>query len=265
MVVYYLIGYRKDVVMRNLLIAFPEKTEKERIRIAKNFYLNLVDAFIESIKMITISKKEVQKRTDGDFEIINNLISEGRNIHILVGHQFNWEFANLLYALNLKIPFVGIYMPISNKIIDRIFYHFRERFGTVLISATSFRSKMHTVFDKQYMLALAADQSPSAPGSGFWMNFFNKPVPFVIGPAKGAVKNNTAVVYVSFKKIKRGFYQFKATLIANNGADYTPEQLTVFYKNELEKAIRDDPANYLWSHKRWKWEWDEAYRSKWAE
>ena len=35
--IYYIIGYRKDVVMKNLLIAFPEKTEKERILIAKNF------------------------------------------------------------------------------------------------------------------------------------------------------------------------------------------------------------------------------------
>src|SRR5690349_15015236 len=71
--VYYVFGYRKKIVMANLLQAFPEKTEKERIRIAKDFYHNLIDTFIESLKFISISKKQVQKRSSGDLELINEL------------------------------------------------------------------------------------------------------------------------------------------------------------------------------------------------
>ncbi|MBL7709574.1 MAG: hypothetical protein JNJ86_10905, partial [Chitinophagaceae bacterium] len=52
---------------------------------------------------------------------------------------------------------------------------------------------------------------------------------------------------------------FTATLLAENGSDYTPQQLTVMYKNEVEKIIRRDPANYLWSHRRWKYDWKEEY------
>ena len=73
--------------------------------------------------------------------------------------------------------------------------------------------------DKQYMLALAADQNPGGPNAAYWLNFFGKPTPFVTGPEKGAIKNNAAVVFVGFKKIKRGYYNFTTTLLTEQSAD----------------------------------------------
>lgn len=258
-ILYYVAGYREELVLNNLLIAFPEKTEEERKEIAKQFYLNFTDTFIESIKMISIGKDEVVRRSNCDFELINQLIDKGNNLHVMVGHQFNWEFANLVYAMHIRIPFVGIYMPVNNKIIDKIFLKVRERYGTIMISAKDFKNKMHTVFSEQYMLALAADQNPGNPAGAYWLKFFSKPAPFVTGPGKGAVKNNTAVVFVAFEKPRRGYYSYKATLVAANGASHTPEQLTVLYKNILEDTIRKNPSNYLWSHRRWRHEWKEGY------
>ena len=257
--VYRVKGYRKQLVMNNLLIAFPEKTEAERKQIAKDFYLNFTDTFIESIKMLSISKKNVVRRSDCEFEYINELIDKGNNIHIMAGHQFNWEFANIVYAMRLRIPFVGLYAPIGNKIFDRIFYKVRSRYGTILISTRDFIKKMHNVFTEQYILALAADQNPGNASNAYWLNFFGKPAPFVKGPGKGAVKNNTAVVYVGFEKVKRGHYAFHIVPIAANGSDHTPEELTILYKEALEKAIRKNPSNYLWTHRRWRHEWKEEY------
>ena len=259
------IKYRKDIVLNNLKIAFPEKSEEERKQIAKKFYKYFADNFIESLKFISISKKQLLKRSTGDFDLLNNLISKGYNINIMAGHQFNWEYANLLYAINLKIPFVGVYGPISNKAIERIFLAFRRRYGTILISAPDFKNKMHTVFEKQYMLALAADQNPSNPASGYWLNFFGHPTPFVTGPEKGAIKNNAAVVYVGFKKIKRGHYQFETTLLCEEGRKTNDGELTKLYRDTLEKTVRQDPANYLWSHRRFKFEWKEEYAAFWKD
>ena len=59
--IYYVVGYRKDVVFKNLTIAFPEKSDEEKIKISKEFYGLFVDTFIETIKLISISKKEFQK------------------------------------------------------------------------------------------------------------------------------------------------------------------------------------------------------------
>jgi Kdo2-lipid IVA lauroyltransferase/acyltransferase len=262
---FHVIKYRKDIVLNNLKIAFPEKSEQERIKIAKNFYLYFTDTFIESIKFISISKKQLLKRSTGSFDIINNLVERGFNINIMAGHQFNWEYANLLYAINLKIPFVGIYGPIANKTIGKIFFKFRERYGTILISAPDFTNKMHSVFEKQYMLALAADQNPSNPASGYWINFFGRPTPFVAGPEKGAIKKNAAIVYVGFRKIKRGYYHFDTTLLAENSANTKVGELTCLYRDILEKTIRQDPANYLWSHRRFKFEWKDEYKDIWMD
>jgi KDO2-lipid IV(A) lauroyltransferase len=257
--VFYIVKYRRDVVMNNLQLAFPEKTTAERRRIAKQFYHNFIDSFMESIKFLSISKKWIQKRSTGEYDLINSMIDKGRNVHIMAAHQFNWEFGNLLYAMNLKIPFVGIYMTISNKSLNKIFFDIRKRYGTILISAQDFKNKMHQVFSGQHVMGLAADQNPGDPRNAYWVNFMGKPAPFVTGPAKGAVKYNTAVVFVGFHKVKRGHYHFKATLLAENGSEFTPQQLTLKYKTEVERTIRMDPANYLWSHRRWKYEWKPEY------
>ncbi len=262
-VVYYVIRYRRDIVLQNLAIAFPDKAIAARKKIARQFYRNLIDTFVESIKFISITERQLEKRSSGDFELINNLIASGRNVHIMVGHQFNWEFANLLYARHLSIPFAAVYMPISNKALDRIFFNVRRRFGTVLISKDEFKTRRHEVFSSQYILALAADQNPGILSNAYWVNFFSKPVPFVTGPSRGAVKNNTAVVYIGFKKINRGHYHFQATLLTGNGGAHTPEQLTLMYRDVLEDTIRQDPANYLWSHRRWRWDWKEEYGPVW--
>jgi len=249
--------YRRDVVLGNLRIAFPGKTEEERKKIARKFYQYFTDTFIESIKCISISKKELEKRNTGSYELINGLLDRGYNINVLGGHQFNWEYGSLLYSLHTKIPITAVYMPISNKVVDKIFYDIRTRYGSVFVSAADFKNTVDTLTKKQYILALAADQNPGDPRYAYWIRFFGRLTPFVTGPEKGAVKNDAAVVFVNFKKVKRGHYHFEPRLLAEHTADRKEGELTCLYRDALEDSIRDDPANYLWSHRRFKFEWKE--------
>ncbi len=263
--IYYVFKYRRKVVMQNLLIAFPEKTNKERIRIAKDFYHGFVDTFIETIKLISITKKSFLKRVDGNYEIINELAQKGKSVQLQSGHHFNWEYVNWFIGIKIKIPFYGIYLPIQNKSLDKIFYNFRSRFGTRLLSAYDFKHRREELLQQQYAIGIVADQNPSNPEHAYWLNFFTKPVPFVKGPAKGAIKNNTAVVFVRFKKLQRGRYFFYHELITENAAEYTEQELTIKYRDFLEESIREQPANYLWSHRRWKWEYKNEYNRLWID
>jgi KDO2-lipid IV(A) lauroyltransferase len=258
--VFYVFKYRRKVVLDNLAIAFPGKTGKERWQIAKEFYHNMIDTFMESIKFMTITKKQILKRSSGDFTLLHEFIKTGKNLHLMAGHQFNWEFANALTAIKLEGLFVGIYMPIANKALDKIFYNFRKKWGTILISATDFKNNKNSeAFNSQYALGLAADQNPGHPANAYWMHFMGKPAPFVTGPGKGAVKNNTAVIMVGMHKRKRGYYHFSTQLLAAEGSKHTPEELTKLYRDALEQVINADPSNYLWSHRRWKYEWKAEY------
>lgn len=264
-IMYRVAGYRKKIVLVNLRIAFPEKTEQERKQIAKAFYRNLVDTFIETIKLLSISEKEFNKRAIAEWDEILALEAKGVNIQFQSGHQMNWEYVNWAVSKKMNIPFIGIYMQIGNASIDRLFYNLRSKFGTVLVSAGEFRSRMHKIFNQQYSLALAADQNPWNPQNSYWLYFFSKPAPFVTGPDTGARKNKSALVFVKFIKTKRGHYQFKPTIIVEDASIMKPGEITHLYRDYLEYTIREHPDNYLWSHRRWKIDYKEEYRKNWID
>ena len=257
--VFYVFKYRRDVVMKNLLIAFPEKTEQERRKIAKRFYHNLIDTFIETIKMISASGNYISKRFRGNWEVINNLKATGRPIQLHVGHNFNWEWGNAAGSQEFAIPFVGVYMPIANKIFDRLFIRLRSRFGTLLVRATHMREDFLPYRNRQYILGLAADQNPGNPTSGWWFRFFGRPTPFVKGPARGATSNSTAVVFGYIHKPRRGYYEMVLSVATENAAGTDPIALTKQFVEYTEQVIRKHPEMWLWSHRRWKHEWKEEY------
>ena len=264
-ILYRVAGYRKAIVEGNLAIAFPEKTEAERKVIASKFYRNLTDTFIESIQMLSMSDARIQKRATINGEAVRALEASGKNIQYHSGHQMNWEYGNYAVAKNSGIPFIAIYMRIKNKAVDRLFVKLRSRPGSVMIAAQDFKSRMHNVFNNQYAIGLVADQNPGVPSNAYWLNFFGRPTPFVTGPDKGARRNKVAVVFVKFTKIKRGYYHFHQEVITDDASSWTEGMLTRRYRDFLEQAIREQPENYLWSHRRWKWGWDNSYARRWID
>ncbi len=262
---YYVVGYRKKVVMHNLTIAFPEKSQEDRVRISKKFYKNLTDTFIESIKMISISDKSFYKRVSMDLTDTIALAKKGKNIQFHCGHQFGWEYGNWMVAKTMPIPFIGIYMKINNKPLDKIFYKVRSKPGTLLVAAHEFKNRMHQLFTEQYCIGLAADQNPGMPNTAFWLNFFNRPTPFVTGPDKAAVRNNVAVVFVKLVKQRRGVYVLIPTVITEEAGTLKEGDITLLYRDFLEATIRENPDNYLWSHRRWKWPYSKEYESRWID
>ncbi len=253
------------MVFNNLAIAFPEKSPPEKERIAKQFYRNLVDTFIETIKMLSISREEIFKRARFDFTEVQQMLDKGKNIQLHSGHQMNWEYGHWSVAWQGNVPWVGVYMRINNKALDRLFFNLRNKGNTVLVAAQEFKARAHVVFKEQYMLGLLADQNPGAPHSSYWLNFFGRPAPFITGPDKGARKNNTAVFFVNFVKLRRGYYRFEPKLVIENGAELKEGELTLLYRDFLEETIKLDPANYLWSHRRWKWPYKKEYRERWID
>ena len=61
-ILYYLVGYRKKVVLDNLKLAFPNKSEAALKKIRKASYRHLCDVFLEMLKLLTMSKETHQKR-----------------------------------------------------------------------------------------------------------------------------------------------------------------------------------------------------------
>lgn len=256
---FYVFKYRRDVVMGNLMIAFPEKTENERRAIAKKFYHNLIDMFLETIKMITVSEKTLEKRFTANWDLVNAVHPTGKSVQVHVGHNFNWEWGNMIMTKKTVFKLLAVYMPMSSKIMERLFYKLRTRNGAVFLRATHMKEEFVPYLNTQYLLGLVADQSPGHPGNAWWFNFFGRPTPFVKGPAKAAIANNTAVVFAFVHKPRRGYYEATFSLATENFQLLTEVELTQKFAMYLEGVIKQYPEMWLWSHRRWKWEWKPEY------
>jgi KDO2-lipid IV(A) lauroyltransferase len=265
LLIYYVIGYRKNVVMTNLMIAFPHETEAKKRSIAKKFYKNFIDTLIEAIKMMSVNDEFILKRFTGNFQMVNDYYKTGKSCHLLVGHTFNWEWGNHAASLQFQYKFLGVYMPIANKVLDRIFYKLRSRAKTVLLSAHNMKTDMMEHRNSQYALGLAADQNPGGPDRAYWLNFFGQPAPFVTGPEKNARAENLIVFFCNIRKQGRGYYNLELTLATENAGELQPGELTTKFVRYLENNITEQPDMWLWTHKRWKHRWKDEYAHLWVD
>ena len=97
--IYYLVRYRRKIVYLNLGNSFPDKSKKEISNIARQFYKNLCDFMVETLKLITINEKsllEIIHIDNGARTLIEDCYNNSRQMIILSGHCFNWEVVSVL-------------------------------------------------------------------------------------------------------------------------------------------------------------------------
>ena len=258
-------GYRKKVVMENLAYAFPEKTDEERRQIARRFYRNFVDNWIETIKLISVSQQSLNKRISGNFEIFHELHAKGRSVQVNLGHFFNWEIMTLYTGLHQPFTFLTVYLPQSSKVMDRLMKYIRGRWGNPLIPSTDMARSILPWRKKQYLLALGADQSTPFVDNAYWVYFLNRPAGFVKGPEKFARGQNIPVVMMTTTRPKRGYYHFNYFLLAEDPKSLPDGELIRQYVRHLEENIRLQPDIYLWSHRRWKNAYRPEFRDLWVD
>lgn len=263
--IYHVIGYRKNVVMENLSYAFPDKTEAEKKKIAARFYRNFIDNWIETVKLITVSKESLKKRITGNFEVFHRLYETGRAVQLNLGHFFNWEIMTLHAGISQPYSFLTVYYPQNNKIMDRLMKYIRGRWGNPLLPSNDMARAIIPWRKKQYIVALGADQSTPFVDNAFWLYFLNRPAAFVKGPEKLARGQNIPVVMMTTTKPKRGHYHFDYFLLADDPRSLPEGELMRRYVRHLEANIRLQPEIYLWSHRRWKRPWQPGFKDLWVD
>jgi KDO2-lipid IV(A) lauroyltransferase len=258
-IIYYLIGYRKKIVEKNLRIAFPEKSDQEIRKIQKAFFKHLSDVFIETLYLLSMSKKEVTKRYKiGSLELLNKYYAEGKDIVVVTSHFGNWEWAASGW-LHLPYNTIGVYKPLSNKLIDKFMVHLRSVYGSPVIPM---KNTLRTIInarkkDDRFALYLIGDQRPLKTDIQHWVNFFNQDTPVITGPEKIARKFNTVFAFLEIEQVKRGYYKANFKIISENPAEMKEHEMTEKYFQLVEEQIRKKPELYLWSHNRWKFKREE--------
>ena len=265
LITYYVIGYRREIVMNNLRNSFPEKSKKELRSIARRFYRNFMDNWMETIKLLSVSKKTLNKRIHGNFEIFHQLYKTGKAVQVNLGHFFNWEIMTLHTGINQPYTFLTVYLPLNSKVADRLINYLRARWGNPQLPASEITKSIIPWRNKQFLLALGADQSPPEEDDGYWLYFLNQPAVFLKGPEKFARLLNIPVVMMTTTRPRRGHYHFDYFLLAENPKNLPNGELIRRYVQHLEENIRQEPELYLWSHRRWKYSWKADYAELWVD
>lgn len=246
------VKYRVAVIDENLKLSFPEKPDHEREQIKINYYKNLCDSVVETIKLITISKKELSRRMSCNWEAFELMTQQNKNGQAYMSHQFNWEWATVLCNWHAPRRFTGLYMPLTNKIFDKIYYKIRSRSGTDLIRVQDSQKEMPRVQQSKILWGFIADQNPSDPKRVSWNLFLNRQTAFFKGPEFIARRYNNLVYFGEIIKTKRGYYHIEIKLAFNNPQDTKEGVITEAYVRYLEDSIKRRPENWVWSHRRWK-------------
>jgi KDO2-lipid IV(A) lauroyltransferase len=248
----FVFPYRQKIIKKNICLSFPNLSKQEQLKLQHQFYKHFTDLLAESIKNISISKKELQLRFKfRNPEIMNNLYDEGKNVILVSGHYNNWEWMITSQAIGLKHHAIGIGMPLKNGFWDKTLNKRRSRFGMTIGSS----SNINHLFENEpnpYATLLLSDQSPGDERKSYWMNFLNQPTPIIFGCEYLAHYYNQAVVYFEILKVKRGYYEVNFITICENPSEKSWGEITESHTNLLENTILKAPAYWLWSHNRWK-------------
>lgn len=251
---YYVIGYRKKVVMKNLENSFPEKSKSELKKLEARFYRYLCDLFLETFKTLTISKKSMLKHCQLDedaLKLFNSYAEKNQNVIIVMGHFGNWEWAGNTFSLLGKHKLYVIYHPLSNKYFNGLIIKMRTRLGTGLIEMKNTVREMIGKRKELCATAFIADQTPPPEGA-YWTTFLNQDTPIFWGTEKIARKLNYPVIYVSVRREKRGYYKIFAETLVADPASTAEGEISELHTRRLEIDIMAQPEIWLWSHRRWK-------------
>lgn len=252
-VFYHLLKYRYRVVLDNLQKSFPEKSPNDIQAIAKKFYKNLCDILLESIKGLSMSKEQLLERYQfAGAELFEKDFEKGQSIILVGSHLANWEWGVLSVSLWTKHTVVGIYKPIKNKRIDAYFNEKRRRWGMQLAPMNQAGRAIVKYRDQPCAFVLIADQTPSDVNNCHWIPFLNRETAFLQGADKLAHSTNYPVYYFDTKRLKRGHYVVTFYEFIRNPAQLPETEVTRRFAQRLEESIRETPADWLWSHRRWK-------------
>lgn len=245
--------YRPRVVRENLTLAFPDWDDAAIKRVMRDYYRGFADVLVEIVKSASIEPAELRRRV----RLLNpnvprELIERGKPLLLVAAHQCNWEWLLLSLSLELGYPLDAAYKPLVDSWAEREMLKIRSRFGGRLIPAQNLLPEILKRRNELRVIAMVADQEPKNSERRHWTRFLNRDTAFFVGPEEIARATRYPVVFVAMRRTARGHYEIEFQPLSFGGENLPPGELTERYAQRVEAQIRAAPADWPWSHKRWR-------------
>lgn len=246
--------YRNRTVLNNLQIAFPEKSHQEIKNIRRRFYSNFVDVVVEVLKTTSMSRRQIDKRVRViNPEVFNEEFAKSRSIMLFASHFANWEWAALAISSQTQLKIDPIYKVQANHLLDTFIYNIRARFGGKPIPKESAVRNILKNKDKVRCVGFVADQRPQKMNSKVWLNFMGVETAFFPGNISLPYITQFPCYYMKNTRVKRGYYEVEAIKLADPPHNKNDPEVLKSYIAQIEDQINENPADWLWTHKRWKY------------
>ena len=245
-------GYRTTVVRANIARCYPQLPEAGQRRIARGYYRNLGQLVAELIKSATLTPQDLRQRVSlANPEVVTALLDGGQSVLVVAAHHCNWEWLLLALSLRLPQPLTGAYKPLHDAYGERLMRSLRSRFGGRLIPAKELLTDI--LKDRgTRAIAMVADQEPVTSDYKHWTTFLGTPTAFYMGPEKIAQVTRFPVVFAGMQRSARGHYEVRFEQLSAPRERFTPGAVTERYARAVEALVAAAPANWTWSHRRWK-------------
>lgn len=256
-IAYHLVGYRKKVVRGNLKKSFPDKSEQELRQIERDFFHLFCDYIVETIKLADMKPDTMRRRMSfKGMEKVEEYARQGRSVVVYIAHSPNWEWITSLplFLQDKSIVFGQIYHPLYNKAFDRLFLSLREQYGSISIPM---KSTLRQIVEmkkegKKFCIGFVADQSPKWVAIHHWLDFMHQDTPVFTGTEKIARRTDSVVFFMSLRRVERGTYEAEFHEITNDCSVLPENAITEQYFKLVEDHLHKYPAQWLWTHKRWR-------------
>jgi KDO2-lipid IV(A) lauroyltransferase len=248
--VYHVVGFRKQVVLDNLQIAFGnEKTNDEIAELARQTYQNIAMSFIELMVSAKLIDSVLQMIEVKHIEVVHRLLKKGHGLIMVSGHLGNWELQGAAAAAIIKAPVTVAATKQSNPYINRFITQQRNELGLQVAGSKGARKLLLRALKNHEPIGLVADQN--AGRDAVFVNFFGKLAATQPGPAQLALKYKAPIVVGAAVRTEPGKFKILHQEVEILDDD-TVESLTQRHVKILEGFIRQYPEQYFWLHRRWK-------------
>ena len=250
---YYVVRHRERVIRDQLAQVFPSLSDAERTAIHKRFLKNFCDVMVEVLKSASMSASDMSARVRIlNLAMARNYLDAGQSVMLVTSHLGNWEWLLQSCTLQLGYPVDAAYKPLHDGWAERLMLQIRSRFGARLIPAKELLADFLRRSGVIRALAVNADQAPVSTDKRYWTQFLRQETAFYIGAEQIARAVRLPMLYLTMRRIRRGFYEVQIQPLWNGREAMEPNAITERYARACEIDVFESPADWLWSYRRWR-------------
>jgi Kdo2-lipid IVA lauroyltransferase/acyltransferase len=254
--IYFLHVRLRQVGMRNLRLALPEKSRREHVRILRGVFTSLGRQLAELCLFPRYTKENVSRVVVYDgFENFERALARGKGVLFLTAHLGAWElsaFAHSLHGHPLKI----VMRPLDNVYLDRLSRRYRTMHGNATVDKDDFVRGLLSAMRNGETVGILMDTNMTPP-QGVFVAFFGIPACTASGLARIALRTDAAVVpgFTVWDPVLRKYrlrFDSAVNLIRTGNDDADAIANTALFTKIIEDYVRRYPDQWLWVHRRWK-------------